>query len=386
MSLSPRRQRALLDTELFGEGLAERNAPAWMWVESTISRIAGFFLIFNDSLTILDGADLTSSRLASFVLPEIEDQGFTQIHIANPGPDSAGITLDLLRSDGISRFTPAVRNLGPNGSMVEALTELFPGVLPDAGDYLRVTSSTGLVAFESFGKGTQYVAGLNAQHAQGGAVVLYSPQYVVGGAYRSTLSVVNLENREGSVTFELFSDTGVPIGVPRTQPIGGRGKIHVRSQTFFADPGGSTLQGYLKIASDGPRITGSIVFGDPARNVFSSALPLSSILHTDLVLSQLASDATYFTGIAILNPGDAAVNATIDVRGPNGDIIASRVETILARQRRALLLTEFFPQLVGRNQSSGYIRISADQGVAGYGLYGTHGLSVLSAVPAQPVP
>jgi hypothetical protein len=278
-----------------------------------------------------------------------------------------------------------VRTLGPYGSLAESLGELFPGTAPEASDYLRVTSSRGVAAFESFGQGAQYVAGLNAQNSLAGRVVLYSPQYVVGGAYRSTLSVVNLENADATVTLELFSDTGAPIGTPQTRAIPGRGKIYVGSQDFFADAGGGTVQGYVKLSSSGPRLSGSIVFGDPARSIFSTALPLSSSLHTDFVLSQLASDATYFTGVAILNPNETPASVTINVRDPDGVSIASRVEAIPARQRRVLVLTELFPQLRGQNYSRGYTRITSDIGVVGYGVYGTHSLSVLSAIPAQPV-
>jgi hypothetical protein len=49
-------------------------------------------------------------------------------------------------------------------------------------------------------------------------------------------------------------------------------------------------------------------------------------------------------------------------------------------------LTELFPSLAGANRSSGYIRITVDKPVAGFALFGTHDLSVLSAVPPQVVP
>jgi hypothetical protein len=58
-------------------------------------------------------------------------------------------------------------------------------------------------------------------------------------------------------------------------------------------------------------------------------------------------------------------------------------ETLEAQRRISRLITEYFPALTDQNQSSGYIRVTAPGGIASFALFGTHGLSVLSAIPAQ---
>jgi hypothetical protein len=100
----------------------------------------------------------------------------------------------------------------------------------------------------------------------------------------------------------------------------------------------------------------------------------------------VASDATYFTGLAILNPNSTDAIATIDIHGADGKLDRSVTTIIPARNRLSKLLTEYFPSLVGQNRSSGYIRITVDKPVAGFELFGKHDLSVLSAVPPQVVP
>jgi hypothetical protein len=44
------------------------------------------------------------------------------------------------------------------------------------------------------------------------------------------------------------------------------------------------------------------------------------------------------------------------------------------------LLTEYFPTLAGKNQSSGYVRVISNKPVTAYSTVGTKDLSVLSAV------
>ena len=187
--------------------------------------------------------------------------------------------------------------------------------------------------------------------------------------------------------FEFIRDDGSLIGSPRKVSIAPTGKIYITDQKFFLDPGDTLIQGYVRITSSGPRLAGSVVFGDPGRNRFSSALPLVSTLRNEVVFGQVASDQTYFTGVAILNPNDGAANVKIEVFDASGSPVASRSIEIPAGQRISGLLTEYFPNnLFLEDQRGGYIRITADRGVTGFSLFGTKDLSVLSAVPPQVVP
>ncbi|PYV13345.1 MAG: hypothetical protein DMG07_14810 [Acidobacteria bacterium] len=188
------------------------------------------------------------------------------------------------------------------------------------------------------------------------------------------------------MTLRFIKDDGTVIGATRTMSIAARGKIWITDQAFFLDAGNTLTQGYVQITSSGPNLTGSVVFGDPARKTFSSSLPLVSTLRDRVVFSQLASDSTYFTGVAILNPNASAANATLDVYDASGNRIFTTVLAIPAGQRVSKLLTQFFPELVGQSYQKGYIRLTVDQGVASFALFGTNSLSVLSAVPPQVVP
>jgi hypothetical protein len=385
MELKAGEQIPIVDAQVFGSGLPGNNPVGWFKLDSSSSRVAGFFLMFNSSLSVLDGADVSSKSLTSFILPEIEDQGFTQIHVANLNSSSANVTFDLMTSSGVlrSRF---VRTINRSGAVAESFTDLFPGITPVATDYILVSADRGVVPFEYLGKTGQYVEGLNGQDATAGATTLYSPQYATGPGWRSTLSIVNLESSAGTVTFQFIKDDGTSIGAPQAVAIAAKGKIHVTDQAFFVNAGSSLMQGYIKVTSNGPRLAGSVVFGDPGRSAFASALPLVSSLQTIVVFSQVASNDTYFTGVAMINPNDADATLTLEVYKKTGELLISKQEVVGAKKRKSLLLTEYFPSLVGQQISSGYIKLTSDRSLASFALFGTTSLSVLSAVLPQVIP
>jgi hypothetical protein len=140
------------------------------------------------------------------------------------------------------------------------------------------------------------------------------------------------------------------------------------------------------VTSNGVRLAGSVVFGDVQRSRFSSALPLVSSLLNSAVYAHVASNQVFFTGIAIVNPNASSADVTIEVYDADGLLLVRRVETIPAGQRRSRLLTEYFPSLLGQNRGSGYIKLSADRGIATFALFGAKDLSSLSAIPPQTVP
>ena len=378
-------QIPIVDFQVFGSTLPSLNPVGWLKIRSTVNKIVGFFLTFNNELSVLDGADVSNQTLTSFVLPEIEVEGFAQIHVANPGEQVASVDFDLINVNGDTRSSVNVK-VNPHGTAAPFIQELFPGV-SDPSDYVRATSDQGVVPFEFLGKKGIFVHGLNGQDTTAGGTTLFCPQYVVGGGvFRTTLTVVSLDG-DGEVTFRFIRDDGILVGEVQ-RDILDKGKIYITEQDFFPVDLGEMTQGYVEITSDGPTLSGSVVFGDPGRSAFSTALPLISILRDAFVFGQVASNETFFMGVALLNPNDMDANATIEIFDRDGNGIRSKVVIILAKGRISKLLTqeEYFPDLVGEDLSSGYIVITVDKNVAGFALFGTHDLSVLSAVPPQVVP
>jgi len=384
-SLQAGRQISLVDIQLFGSGLARPASVGWVRADSSVRQVGGFFLTFDSGLSVLDGADVSSDRMTDFVLTDIERLGTTEIHIANPDSEPATLTFELVVFDGTYRAPPATRTVDANGVLVTELAELFPGVVRTRGDTIRVSSTRGVVPFELLRRGSRFVRGLRGQDAAAGSQRLYCPQYVVGGqTWHSMVKIVNLDTTSTNITYRWIGDDGIQIGPTQVGGIRGRGTISIVGQSNFGNPPDIQSQGYLEIASsDGHRLAGSVVFGDPMEERFSTSLPLTATLEQDMVFSHLASNSTYYTGLAIVNPGSDAAIVTIEVFGSDGSRIESLTETIPGGRRSSQLLTQYFPQLLGQELSAGYIRVVSDRPVASFALFGTHDGSVLSAIPPQ---
>ncbi len=380
-------QLPVVDSQIFGAANPDPSQPGWARIRSLGPKAVGFYLTFDGSLTQMDGTFISPSLPLTFVVPEVGSQDYTKIALSNPDLDPATVNIDLVAPDGSVGRTMQTTIQGYGTLFADLYSDLFPGVIPSFFDYVRVSSDKGLIAYEYFGGNGKDFATLAGQDTAAGASTLYSPQYVEGGPWQTTISVVNLGTTGGNVSLSLYGDNGSQIGLTRTLPIAPGGKIHVAGTSFFDEALDSTtpIQGYVVLSGPGLQLSGNVVFGDALSGTFISALPLVSTLQQSLVFSQVASSETYFTGLAIVNPNLVDATARIDLYASDGTLQNSFSQTVRAGRRVSRLLTDYFPALVGQTRLSGYIKVTVDQGVACFGVLGTNNLSVLSAIPAQSV-
>ena len=381
LTLPPGTQFPRIDYEVFGAGFSGVDRPGWFRLDSTSRKIAGFFEIFNGSLTILDGVDVSARPMSALIFTYVEAGGFMEIHVVNPNAVPVAVTLNLLDSNGVLRGPPAVRTLDPYGVLVESLAGLFPQTTDQSSDYVRVTASMGVASFALLGKADMYLKAMNGQDVTTGATTLYSPQYAVGGGWRSTLAIVNLDPDPGQVTLVLMDRNGRPLGNSRSMDIQGGGKIQIDAQDFFVTPDEGLKEGYVVISSSGVALCGSVSFGDAGGHRFASELPLVADLQQQVIFSQIASDPTWYTGLAIVNPHQEPVPCTLEVHDAAGTRIGLRELILQAGQSMSRLLTEYVPALGSMSLTSGYIRLSAARPVASFAVYGSQ--DALSAVPPQ---
>ena len=69
-TLRPGEQLPIVDFQIFGSGLAAKQRSGWFKVESNPGKVVSFFLAFNESLTVLDGTDVSANTMTSFILLE----------------------------------------------------------------------------------------------------------------------------------------------------------------------------------------------------------------------------------------------------------------------------------------------------------------------------
>jgi hypothetical protein len=144
-------------------------------------------------------------------------------------------------------------------------------------------------------------------------------------------------------------------------------------------------QGYVEILGGGLDLSGTIAFTGPGSRKFATTVPLAGNLNSSMAFSQVASNADYFTGLAVVNPGTVPARAEIQVFDASGKAIASRMFLIPARGRIAGLIGQVFPDLAGLNINAGYMRVNSVYALTGMVLMGASDLSTLAAVPPQPL-
>jgi hypothetical protein len=306
-----------------------------------------------------------------FVLPELQN---TQVSIVNPGSSPIEVTLKVIGDAGAELSSPSTVQIPSHGRYTAGFN------MPDS--YLRVSATQPFIAAEQFGApglSTNFVDGLIADT---GARFLYSPQYVVGGGYKSKLTLVNLENFQTTVTLSWFRNDGTNIAGNVQVVLAGLGRATiVDADRFGVAVPGAGLDGYLVISSSITRVTGTVQFGDSSIEQFQTTLPLLSTPYVEAIYSHVAQNATYFTGVAIINRNSAPAAVNISIFNTSGVQVGSGSRTIPANSRTSELLSQIDPQLPAL--TGGYFKVLSDRAVYSFAVFGTNSLSVLAAVPTQ---
>jgi len=381
MVLDPGEQVAFVDSELFGSGLLFDDPIAYVEIASSSSRITATLISHDGNGAIPDAAPVAVT-FTTYIFPEVKDGDPAWLGVANSNPVSAAALFQLIDADGkVLRST--VRIIDAQGTFIaDTMAEVFPGAELSGSEYIRVIAGQGVVPCQLLIRTSQYVQVLDGQPVSDGATALYSPQYVVGGPWHTTLSVVNLDQEEGTISFQLFSDDGVELGPPQTQAIAPQGKVWIPDLWDLVVNNSGIAQGYVRITGDRVKLIGSVLFSYKELNGFTTALPLLSVLTRSVLYSVSSQDLASYTGIAIVNPGDEILSGSLEVYNQDGILLANPFPlNIPARQRFKGILTDCFPNLA--STSTAYLKIKADRDFASYAICGTRILTSLMWIPAQ---
>ena len=376
VSIPARGQFSGVTSQVFG-GTVDGNF--WAKIASDRPGTTGFFLGFDPALNTMDGANFLHRLLADFILPDIRN---VEVILANPHNTTEDLTLTWYSNDGILQDT-RVLPIGANGRFSGIPGWLFPAY-SGADGYIRATSRRGIIAAERSitAASSTFVPGL---HADMGSRFLYSPQFVFGGGFKSTLTLISLESGTSTVSLTWTDKNGSRIGQQVNVTIPGRGRTVISDATIFGvEQPQALLEGYLGIRGGGPRLTGTVTFGDAADAQFRTSLPLLSEPAKDVIYSHVAQDATFFTGIAIVNTNSQPANVTVSIFNKDGVQVGSGTRTIAAFARMSEVLNQVDSRL--SPQSSGYFRVISDRQVFSFALFGTHTLTALAAIPGQVLP
>ena len=114
-----------------------------------------------------------------------------------------------------------------------------------------------------------------------------------------------------------------------------------------------------------------------------SAVPLQSPRSSRLVYPHVTEGFGFSTGLAVLNSGDEDAQVSIELRTPDGQLVATLGPlTIQAGHRLVGLIGDLFP---GVELSAGTVKVLSDQPLTSLELYYSNDFRVLSAVPSQTI-
>jgi len=206
----------------------------------------------------------------------------------------------------------------------------------------------------------------------------YFPQIADGrdsGAPTHWHTTIFLSNQSGALasgTVTLFQSGGSAMNISFVDDLGVPAAVANRI-TFQIPPGqtrkytsvasGDLVVGYAVVTSNVP-IAGNAMFAHwtnpPNETLIAEAgVPAASLMSKQAIF--IDTQFGFNTGVAIANPGSAAAAITLELVNRDGQVVASRTQTLGPGQHTARFVTEVFGNMA---PLAGRLQISSNTGIA----------------------
>ena len=393
-------QLPMVATEIFGAGLAP-DTVGWFEAISAIDGITGFYLFLDEADTFLDGAGLTQADtriLFNRVEVDIAGGVSTELNIVNTQSEVAQIDLILvdeadLRDANPGNDAPLVRLQNVPGRAVRRVDvgALFGQNPIGPSAYVVALSNTRILGFEIVRNSGKDAIGLNAKIAGEKLNRLYFPQLAVLGPFQMEIGVVNLSLRTVTVVFTAYRPDGTPYAAPDVgqnrvvRQISAEFPFQANVQELFnfsADDPEQFFEGWILVESVNSALNGYVNYGTPESGSEAAVAALAAP-QTEALISHIATDLGFFTGVAALNPAAVATSFRIVAMTSAGVVLGSFDGILGPGERISKLIQEYIPEAAG--QAGGIIWIRSNSPLYVTALFGRDSLRVLSNIPPQEV-
>jgi hypothetical protein len=174
-----------------------------------------------------------------------------------------------------------------------------------------------------------------------------------------------------------------------TLTLGAKSQVTLTLASLFPRLAPGLVTGSIRIdvppSFVGPFPIGSQLFGAvrfaSADGSASAAVPLALTPAVDCVYSDVAQGAGYFTGLAVENSGATIAQYTVMVYSQAGDLVGTYTSQLNPNASFSELVSELVPASAG--QTGGYIRITSDQPLTSFAMFGSSDMRSLSAISPQ---
>ena len=263
----------------------------------------------------------------------------------------------ILINPAAQSVTATITNLNSGQSAPLAIPPRSQRTTPLAGP-VRITSPTPVAGIERFGSDGNLALGESVSQPMASMIF---PHAVVGGGYRSWIALANASSTPSRASITFGSRTSTVQLAPRAVTRVSLGELFALSETEIETDAVRVDATRLF----GPGIIAAVIDIETDQSVVSIA-PVEAA--TEIIFPHVANENGFFTGLAIAAGGPAA-EVMIEVFEASGTRSGSGVVSVPANGQVARLLGEMIPGF--GNQSGGYIRLTSDQPVAAWEIYGT---------------
>jgi cephalosporin-C deacetylase-like acetyl esterase len=293
------------------------------------------------------------------------------------GGSTASVTVVFRSSDGSTLQTRSFE-VPENGS---ADVSLPPGSQVQRAASAEIRSSTAVSArLEVSGDGDPW--SIEARPAPAGTTS-FQPHLEWNGLFQTRILLFNPSAQPLEVTMRLKTAAGMQAALDYSLTMPAFSTADRAIEAIFSFPDSSPGAGWLEVAGDGKAPVATALAFDP-RSGATAATAMLPAGAGNWSMPFFIEDAQYYTGLAILNPGNAPVSIELSAFDPSGELI-SRLPIVLENHHgKTLLVSQWIPALPA--ESTGQITIQASGAVSLLAYFGTDDGVALAAVPFSLLP
>ncbi len=381
----------------FLEAVAGQAVEGWLNLDVDASRFAGLFLALDRQVTRMDGGRLFAEGAQGLIVPHFRlEDGFASFLVVLNSSLALSSVKILLFASGGELVATSNLPIAPNGRIARPVTDsagqingIFPPGLFEEGEryFLELESDESLFAFVRYFD-DRAMAVLEATPLAGPDSQIVdrqiAPQVVAFGGNTSTLTMINQNTEEATITLTFHPNDG-ELEVDPVQVVLQYRELLTEdvAQLFGLEDGGSFVSGWVELVSDRAGIVGSVEF-----QLFDgkamSILPFFPEGEKRVIFSHVAQGLGFVTGVLALNPGDETATLDVILRAEDGGEVATAQLVLAPGERRAVLIEELFGEAI--EQIGGRLELQSDVPVIMAEMFFSEDGEILSAVPGNVLP
>jgi hypothetical protein len=206
---------------------------------------------------------------------------------------------------------------------------------------------------------------------------LIAPHIASDGYWWTGIAVMNTGNSDSTVAISACDKEGNQIGYLEQLLRAKQNFVRMASDIFPEVPAEDIAS--IKFSSgDGQPLCGLLLYGS-SDELQLAGLPLLPSIVSPVYLPHLACFEPWWTGVGLMNAGDAPADVHFSLFDRDGDILGSTMRPLNPAQRLAITIKDLFEDNI--SQAARYLKIESPQPLSGIYLIGTNdGLRLMGDV------